>query len=65
VPQLKAAFEMHVLLAGAPIEGSPVRFECVPGLPDVSKSRYELPSDERLVANKTYTIVVQAVDRCA
>jgi hypothetical protein len=56
---------MHVLLAGAPIEGSPVRFECVPGLPDVSKSRYELPSDERLVANKTYTIVVQAVDRCA
>ena len=61
---------MAVYLAGSPIEGSPVLFECVASLPDVYKSTYTLPVDsegksvERLYANTPYEIVVRTVDRC-
>ena len=63
-PQLKGTYHMHVSLAGAPIEGSPVVFDCIPNLPDISKCRYELPSDSVLYAGQPCTIYIYTHDRC-
>ena len=69
-PQTAGPYQMAVYLAGSPIEGSPVMFECVASLPDVYKSTYTLPVDadgksvERLYANTPYEITVRSVDRC-
>jgi hypothetical protein len=62
--QAKGLYEMHVLLASAPIEGSPVIFDCVPSLPDVTRSYYTLPEDEKLYVGRAYAILLTAVDRC-
>ena len=64
-PTLAGKYQMHVNLKGAPIAGSPVRFECIPNYPDVAKSRYILPTDvPALLANKDYVIKVITCDRC-
>ena len=45
-PTAQGIYLMHVHLAGTPIAGSPVGFECIPGLPSVSKSTLEMPHQE-------------------
>ena len=42
-PSLKGLYRFHVLLSGSPIAGSPVLFQCLPGIPDAEHSRLELP----------------------
>jgi len=64
-PHVKGWYLVHVRLKGAPIAGSPVKFECIPSLPDVGKSSYTLPTDTPgLLANKPYIITVVSRDRC-
>ena len=45
-PRQVGNYAMHVHLSNSPIAGSPVAFECIPGLPDVSKSTFEMPHQE-------------------
>lgn len=64
-PRRTGRYQMHVNLKDAPIEGSPVRFECIPNYPDVAKSRYILPTDTpALLSHKDYYITVITCDRC-
>jgi len=64
-PRRTGKYQMHVNLKDAPIEGSPVRFECIPNYPDVAKSRYILPTDTpALLSHKDYYITVITCDRC-
>lgn len=63
-PQAAGLYQMFVCLGGAPIEGSPVEFECVASLPDVARCTYEIPPDDRLFAQKNYELLVKAFDRC-
>ena len=69
-PQLAGRYAMHVRLAGAPIAGSPVDFECIPNLPDIGRSSYELPTDPEcpisnaLFSQRKYSILLTVKDRC-
>ena len=68
-PQLAGCYEMSVLLAGAPIAGSPVKFECIANLPEISKCLYVLPTDPdcpttSLFSQRKYSIFVTCKDRC-
>lgn len=64
-PRRTGRYQMHVNLKDAPIEGSPVRFECIPNYPDVAKSRCILPTDTpALLSHKDYYITVITCDRC-
>ena len=47
-PEAKGWHSIHVTLAGAPIEGSPVEFNCIPGMPDVTRCRLTLPTEPEL-----------------
>ena len=48
-PCEQGAYEVHVQLSGAAIAGSPVRFRCVPSLPDVSSSELQMPTEPELL----------------
>ena len=68
-PQRVGRYAMNIVLSGAPIAGSPVVFECIPNLPDISKSFYTLPEDESapgssLFSQRPYSIIVTTLDRC-
>ena len=64
-PQVAGFYQMNVKLKGAPVAGSPVTFECIPNLPDVSKSNFVVPTDTpALLSNKNYIIKVVTRDRC-
>lgn len=55
-PEHKGWHEMHVQLSGSPIEGSPVRFRVVPGMPDVTRCRLELPTEPEMDGIKVRSV---------
>ena len=78
-PTVTGKYQLHVCLAGHPIAGSPVAFNCVPGPPDVSLSKLTLPfqdgipdnimrdhaTDHLLLYSATrYELLVQCFDGC-
>jgi len=56
--------EVHLLLDGAQIKGSPVCFSVEPAAPEVKMSKVELPPEPQpLYSNQTYTLVLKTYDR--
>lgn len=47
-PEQKGWHTMHVALADNAVEGSPVRFRVIPGLPAIATSRMELPKEPEM-----------------
>lgn len=61
-PELMGDYIAHVCLAGAPINGSPITFQCLPALPNVVNSFLTYPK-EQIYSNTLYEVLLRAVDR--
>ena len=55
--------EVHIMLHGTPIKGSPVIFNIETAAAEVKMCKLTPPSDHTLYSNKTYTILLKTYDR--